>query len=151
MKQKTTRLHYTLCNQIPIRYTLLYTRLNTRLHAILYARLYTILYTILYTARSAIFFILPPRASQLNDNTLYCAQRKKKYILPPRASQLNENILYYLREPPGYTKIFYTTSASLPAGLPVLLLTRDHETTRPRVHEGLEIQSHGRNACLENL
>ena len=44
--------HYTLCGQIPIRYTLLYTRLNTRLHDMLY----TILYTILYTARSANFF-----------------------------------------------------------------------------------------------
>ena len=66
--------------------------------------------------------------------------------LPLQASQRSQNILYCLREPPGWRhnttyietiqkisrKIFYTTSASLPATLPILLLTRDHGTTGPR-------------------
>ena len=54
--------------------------------------------------------------------------------LPPQASPPGQNILYYLREPLGAkTRILsHTTSARLPATLPILLLTRDHGTTGPQ-------------------
>ena len=47
-----------------------------------------------------------------------------------------QNILYYLREPPGTkTRILsHTTSASLSATIPILLISRDHGTTGPRDH-----------------
>ena len=77
-----------------------------------------------------LYIILYATLSSILDSIIYSIP----YSIP-RAAQFF--FLYYLREPPSCIKIFYTTSASLPATLPVLLSTRDHEI---RYHELLKIE-----------
>ena len=128
----------------------------------IYYRLHTILYSILSvrSAKKSLLYTIRQLLHTIYNTINYTIRAKRKEIFEPiwssgttsfgstspRVHGSTKFISYYLREPPGRALplnmnrgakmriLSHTTSASLPATLPILLLTRDHGSTGPRDH-----------------